>query len=217
MRWLVSLYDRRIVNVNVNIIVAGLLAMGITVLVMYLAEAVGLLASLKGHVPNFTWGWRGRTYQIDGDKLVISGMTLGVDSLADILVYFWLHWFANHMPRKRIPRIRAEYQELTFMRDATLVQFERAVLSPLLYFVALGTQNTLLHQGWNIASATAIGLGLGMAVSRMLHTLWMLRQERRRRSMAGVATMGSERVDLGSREATATSGRAVAPKQKASA
>ena len=48
MKWLVSLYDRRIVNVNVNVIVAGLLAMGITVLVMHFAERSGLLSSLQG-------------------------------------------------------------------------------------------------------------------------------------------------------------------------
>jgi hypothetical protein len=52
-------------------------------------------------------------------------------------------------------------------------------LSPLLYAVALSTQNTLLHRGWRVESATAIGLGTGIALSRSIHTLWMLRQERR--------------------------------------
>jgi hypothetical protein len=188
MKWLVSLYDRRIVNVNVNVIVAGLLAMGITVLVMHIADRVGLLAALQGRVPDISFPWRGGRGHIYGQKLVISGLTLGVDALADILVYFGLHWFANHMPRKRIPRIKPEYQDLTFVRDATLVQFERAVLSPLLYFIALGTQNALLHQGWRVESATAIGLGLGMAVARTLHTMWMLRQERRRKAAAATAT-----------------------------
>jgi hypothetical protein len=204
MNWLVSLYDRRIVNVNVNVIVAGLLAMGITVLVMHLAEAAGLLAALQGRVPNITFPWRGGTGHIYGQKLVISGLTLGVDSLADILVYFGLHWFANHMPRKRIPRVRPEYQDLTFVRDATLVQFERAVLSPLLYFIALGTQNLLLHQGWSVESATAIGLGLGMVTARMLHTLWMLRQERRRKAASATATDPAKahggRAQVGERE-----------------
>jgi hypothetical protein len=184
MKWLVSLYDRRIVNVNVNVIVAGLLAMGITVGVMQLAEAAGLVAALKGRVPDFWYPWFGGRAHLRGENLVISGMTLGVDALADIIVYFGLHWFANHMPRKRIPRVRSEYQDLTFVRDATLVQFERAVLSPLLYFIALGTQNALLHHGWSVASSTAIGLGLGMAVARTLHTMWMLRQERRHKATA---------------------------------
>jgi hypothetical protein len=107
-------------------------------------------------------------------------------------VYFGLHWFANHMPRKRIPRVRSEYQDLTFVRDATLVQFERAVLSPLLYFIALGTQNALLHHNWSVASSTAIGLGLGMAVARTLHTMWMLRQERRRKAAAVTATKATQ-------------------------
>jgi hypothetical protein len=208
MKWLVSLYDRRIVNVNVNVIVAGLLAMGITVLVMHFAERTGLLASLQGRVPDFSFHWRGAVRRIEGQKLVISGMTLGVDSLADILVYFGLHWFANHMPRKRIPRVRPEYQDLTFVRDATLVQFERAVLSPLLYLIALGTQNTLLHQGWGVESATAIGLGLGIATSRMLHTMWMLRQEKRRKAAVEArAKVGAEeaRLERGARRETKAS------------
>jgi hypothetical protein len=99
-------------------------------------------------------------------------MTLGVDALADIIVYFGLHWFANHMPRTRIPRLKPEYQELTFLRDATLVQFERAVLSPLLYVIALGTQNTLLHRGWSVAASTAIGFTMSFMIWHLRSAAW---------------------------------------------
>ncbi|MEX2217186.1 MAG: hypothetical protein WD749_00375 [Phycisphaerales bacterium] len=179
MRWLVHLYDRRIVNVNVNIVIAGLMALGITTLVVHYADASGLIQAVVGRVPDVRFTLLGVRVAITGQSLVINGLTLGVDALADIIVYFFLHWFANTMPRKRIPRLRPEYQELTFLRDATLVQFERAVLSPLLYVIALGTQSALLHQGYSVAAATSIGLALGIVTARLLHTMWMLRQERR--------------------------------------
>lgn len=181
MQWLVRLYDKRIINVNVNIIVAGLLAAGITVGVMQLLQTSGALPVLQGKAPNIHFSLGLFEVRIVGATLVVSGTTLGVDALADIIVYTGLHWFANHMPRKRIPRIKPEYQDLTFIRDATLVQFERAVLSPLLYVIALGLQNWLLHRGWNVAAATSTGLIAGMVVARTLHTIWMIRQERRKR------------------------------------
>src|SRR4051812_49307552 len=211
MRWLVRLYDRRIVNVNVNIIVAGLMAMGITVAVMHLSERWGVVHALQGWIGKFSvkLPWQGR---IVGGNLVISGMTLGVDALADIIVYFGLHWFANHMPRTRIPRLKPEYQELTFLRDATLVQFERAVLSPLLYVLALGTQNTLLHRGGSVAASTAIGLTTGMTVARLLHTMWMMRQERRAGKDSAADLVGPDkakrdRVEYAERPAAARPAR----------
>lgn len=178
MRWL-ALYDRRIVNVNVNIVAAGLMAMVVTVGVMHLAERFGVLHAIAGWMPDLSIPWRGRRVDISGDKLTISGLTFLVDVVADVLVYYVLHWLANHMPRKTRPVRTGAYANLKFMRDATLVQFERAILSPILYAAVFATQNTLLHRGWSVEAATAIGLGTGIALTRCLHTLWMFRQERR--------------------------------------
>jgi hypothetical protein len=188
MEWLTRLYDRRIINVNVNIVVAGLAAMAITVGVMHLASRFGMIDDLRGVAPNFTAELFGKSYEFEGQKFVISGLTFLVDLIADVAVYYGLHWLANHMPRKR-PRLKtAAYADLTFMRDATLVQFERAILSPILYAFALGLQNMLLHQGMGVEAATAYGFLAGIAASRVLHTLWMLRQERQagRRSAADI-------------------------------
>jgi len=160
---LTELYDRRFVNVNVNVIVAGVLAMGITVGVMHSAGQLGL-------------DTEGET-----DKYLVTGLTFVVDLIADVAVYYLLHWFANHMPRK-IARARSpRYADLSFVRDATLVQFERAVLSPLLYLIALGTQHALLRYDYSIAGATALGFTLGIATTRILHTLYMYRMEARSR------------------------------------
>src|SRR5262245_26294593 len=113
LRW----YQRRIVNVNVNIIAAGILALGITVGVMHTLD---------------------RTFHF-GNKAVISGLTFVVDLIADVAVYYLLHWVANHMPRQTERIINPAYADMSFLKDASLVQFERALLSPLLYIIALGT------------------------------------------------------------------------------
>lgn len=172
------LYDRRIVNVNVNIVLAGVLALAFTVAVMHLADQWGLLPKLAARIPSFSLNLFGYSFSFEGHKFAVSGITFVVDLIADVAAYYGLHWLANHMPRKREIARPLGYTDLTFLRDATLVQFERALLSPVLYIIALGLQNTLLHQGFGLAAATAWGFGIGIACTRALHTLWMLRQER---------------------------------------
>jgi putative flippase GtrA len=186
MRRLARLYDYRIVNVNVNILVAGAAALGITVGVMQAAAAGGLLGTMSRWVDGRQFSFRG--YEVHADKLVLSGLTLVVDLVADVAVYYGLHWLANHMPRTAPRRKDHPYADLSFMRDATLVQFERALLSPVLYIIALGLQSKMLHEGYGVATATAVGFTVGIICSRALHTLWMLRAERRagRRSAADI-------------------------------
>jgi hypothetical protein len=169
-------YDYRIVNVNVNVMVAGLAALGFTVVVMQFFESIGLLSAMAG--------WAGAHhvhvlgYEFHVEKALISTLTFLVDLVADVAVYYVLHWIANHMPRSR-PRPRNHaYADLSFMRDATLVQFQRALLSPLLYVIALGLQNKLLHDGMSLAKATTIGFVVGLVITRIIHTFWMLRVER---------------------------------------
>ena len=176
MGWFSRLYDRRVVNVNVNIVVAGILALAITVGVMHWWESWGVLDWLDRHLPV-------------RKELIINALTFLVDIIADMAVYYVLHWLANHAPRKTpriVPKItkgitQAGLDTMSFVRDATFVQFERAVLSPLLYIVALGTQHVMISNGAGVAKATAIGFGCGILLTRVLHTLWMLRNERRAR------------------------------------
>ncbi len=167
MGWFTRLYDRRVVNVNVNIVVAGAAALGVTVGVMHQAEEWGVIA------------WLDETIAPVSREFIINFLTFWVDVVADVAAYYVLHFVANHMPR-RVPRIRgAGYVELSFLRDATLVQFERAVLSPLLYVIALSLQHMLLKGGHSVAYSTAMGFGCGIAAVRVLHTFWMLRNEQR--------------------------------------
>jgi hypothetical protein len=162
LRWLGQCYARRIVNVNVNIVVAGVLALPPTLLAVWVAHRLG--------VPQ---GWR------------ISLITFVTDITADVMVYFVLHWLANHWPALHVLR-REEPDEppkerLSFFKDATLVQVERAALSPLLYLLLLGTQYLLTHRGMHPVPATAIAFGLAIGTTRALHTFWMYKQERKAR------------------------------------
>jgi hypothetical protein len=193
MTWLARFYDRRIVNVNVNVVASGLAAVGITVLVMHFADNFGLLDKLKGILPDFHVSLLGKSFEIHGQKLIISGLTFIVDLIADVAVYYVLHWLANHMPRrKKVRQTNPAYADLSFMRDASLVQFERAILSPMLYLVALGLQNALLHRGVGIEKATAIGFVSGIATARVLHTIWMAYNERKAGRKTATSVVKSE-------------------------
>jgi hypothetical protein len=154
LRW----YRRRIVNVNINIILAGVLALIPTAAAAHLAEA---------------------HFGVD-HPLLMAAVTFFVDAVADIAVYYLLHWVANHMPigGPREPT-SAAYGHLPYLHDATLAQFQRMCLSPLLYIIALGGQYAL--HSWKevpVVWATAISFIAGILVTRVLHTLWMVRAER---------------------------------------
>lgn len=158
MDWLGKLYARRIINVNVNIIVAGLAAMLLTLLPVHATRYMGIES-----------------------KWVIIGVTLGFDLAFDVAIFYVLHWLANHMQtmpwsrHREVPPIAG----MTYFRDATLVQFERAMLGPVYYGVAVVVQYSLLYT-LDRELAALVGLCSGLAATRFLHTLWMLRTERRR-------------------------------------
>jgi hypothetical protein len=179
MTLLWRLYKRRLINVNVNIIAAGLLALVPTVIVVH------LITELGGFPPPDQFKQR--------QKLFITGVTFALDIFFDVAIYYGLHWLANHLPA-RAPKPSQEFEEAAqptfmdddkpkpaFLKDATQVQLERMALSPLFYVVALGGQHALMHAHVDAASATAIGFGVAILLTRVLHTLWMLRQARRAR------------------------------------
>jgi hypothetical protein len=160
IRLLSTLYGRRIINVNVNIIVAGLLAMLLTTVVVHLTHYVDIQ-----------------------DKRWIVAITFAADILFDVLIYYVLHWLANHSPRMPWFKKRAAHDP-SFFKDATLVQFERALLGPVYYGMAVGIQYNLLYSEINREWATIIALTSGLLATRVLHTIWMLRVERLARRQA---------------------------------
>jgi hypothetical protein len=156
MDWLGRLYARRIINVNVNIILAGVAAMLLTLIPVHATRYLGI-----------------------EDKWVIIGVTLGCDLAFDVAIYYALHWLANHTVATPWSRHREHPINMSYFRDATLVQFERAMLGPVYYGVAVAVQYMLLHVV-DREPAALLGLLSGLATTRVLHTLWMLRAERRR-------------------------------------
>jgi hypothetical protein len=179
--WCVRCYRRRIVNVNVNIIVAGLLAMAVTVGIMKILEnfdvpaAIAKLLRMPWKVGPFHWD----------DKAIIGGLTTVIDLVADVLVYYVLHWLANHMPRKAnklghiLDELNPGYAHLTFVQDATMVQMERLLLSPVFYIIALGGQHYMLHSGIGLGTSTAVPFTTAILFTRTLHTVWMYFQQKR--------------------------------------
>jgi hypothetical protein len=198
--WLERQYAKRVVNVNINILLAGLLALAPTLLIVRLVEHLlqaGVVSGAKLHL---------------GEQAVITATTLVADIIFDVSIYYALHWLANHSGAlgqgrlKRLKRLNpgvvvgaqvqkhqariegiadAAVESVPFFKDATKVQFERMVLSPLLYTLFLGTQFVLmrvLHV--RPVLATVCGFFIGITIARTLHTLWMLSEDRRRRRAA---------------------------------
>ena len=159
MQFLWRLYQRRIINVNINIAVAGFLAMAPTVGIIHLMTTLT-------HMPE-------PEDMSQGQKLFINAMTFIVDIFFDVVIYYGLHWLANHSPWRS--EKLADASKPQFLKDASIVQFERACLSPLFYIIALGGQNLLMQFNVDAAIATAICFTAAILVSRVLHTLWMLR------------------------------------------
>jgi len=155
-----KLYARRIVNVNVNILLAGVLALGLTVLVIHFAHRAGV------HNP---WS--------------INFITVVADVVFDVVIYYFLHWLANHLPNKRRGVRVVGAPQTRFFRDATLVQFQRMMLSPFLYAVMLPVQHILIQRDARPEVATAVGMGLAICTTRILHTIWMVRQQLRMRPL----------------------------------
>ncbi|MFG0286023.1 MAG: hypothetical protein ACF8R7_16520 [Phycisphaerales bacterium JB039] len=155
---LFRLYQRkRIVNINANVVAAGLLALIPTAIVVHLVE--------------LRWpaspGW------------VFPVVAVGADIFWDVTLYFGLHWLANHW-RPFAGRTEAERQALAakpppFMQDATLVQLERAILSPLYYLTAAGLMKLLQLGDVRPGLAVLIAFPTGLILTRVLHTVWGLR------------------------------------------
>lgn len=205
MPLLARLYSRRIVNINVNIIVAGLFALVPVTLVVNLAHNF-----LYDNRPDLTF-W---------ERKVIAGITLLTDIIADVTAFYILHWLANHWPRRlpggTLARTAGEQSVPTFskptlepgltgpsspsfLKDATLVQVERMMLSPLLYTIWLGTQMVvsnpaLMPHALSPTWATVVGFVLATAVVRTIHTLWMLRSPHHRALSAQAEALAAQRA-----------------------
>lgn len=155
---LFKLYQRRRwININANVVFAGLVS---TAMVMGL---IWLLKSLGTDWP--TWG-----YTI---------FSVGADIVLDVAIFTGLHWVANHW-RPFSGATRREKLELgaaapPHLEDTARVQLERAILSPLYYVIAAAGTEGLQRLGMHPAWAVTIAYPLGLLVTRTLHTVWGFR------------------------------------------
>lgn len=161
-RRLFHYYQRtRIVNINANIIMAGLIAIALSKGVLHVVEAL---------VPK-------------GTAVFFTGVAVVCDMVFNVVTYYALHWVANHWkplkPRTRKDVRHHRKKPPPFFKDATLVQFERILLSPLYYLVAASLMYGLqkyaeIRPGWALAMAFPAGLVL----TRCIHTWYGLKTGR---------------------------------------
>lgn len=147
---LFKLYQgKRVVNINLNVIAAGLLA----------------IALAKFPVA-WTAEWIGRE-----NKFVISLAAYGIDMVFDLIVYFGLHWIANQW-KPGDPEPVDKQRVGRFFADALVIQAERMVLVPVFAAIAIGGL-------WMLQYKTDIGVGwlfvityvIAILVTRVLHTI----------------------------------------------
>ncbi|MFG0314790.1 MAG: hypothetical protein ACF8LL_11505 [Phycisphaerales bacterium] len=157
-RRLFHFYQRnRIININANIICAGLLAIALSKLpVHWMSQAIG---------PGHQWL-----------KAILAGV---IDAAVDIALYFVLHWVANHWrplkPRTLKERHHHRADPGSFWKNASLVQAERYLLSPLFYVVAVGGMWALASQaGIRESWAFVISFSAAIILTRVVHTEWGL-------------------------------------------
>jgi len=149
------LYQRkRVININVNVVVAGLIAIA--------------LAKFPVH---FISEWIGPEH-----KFWISLIAYALDTICDVAVYFGLHWIANHwLPTKPKSDVELQYHEApkpNFLRDVGRVQAERMALVPVFALVAMGGMWALQHfQGWQASWAFVAAFVAAIFTTRVLHTL----------------------------------------------
>ncbi len=155
-----KLYQRkRVININVNIFLAGLIAIAIA------KYPISVLSAMIGHE----------------HKLVISVFSYALDTVIDVFVYFGLHWIANQWrPMKRLDpepdqadTDAHEPKPKKFLMDAGKVQAERFALVPIFAVLATGGMWWLQRQyhvepGW----AFVIAFVFAMLVTRVIHTVW---------------------------------------------
>jgi hypothetical protein len=169
-QWCARQYAKRIVNINVNIVVAGLMATILTSFALKAGRHLGV-------------------FDDNTHKKLIIAATFVIDMVFDVAIAVGLHWLANHWPagwkrsRKLVDTadgvIDAAPPAVSFVKDATAIQFQRLVLSPVLYATAFVTQWLMLHEGVPAEWTVMPSYMAGVVLTRVIHTPWLLHAERK--------------------------------------
>lgn len=156
---LFRLYQRkRVININANVIAAGLGSTAIVVVLIWILKI------------GFGTRWPSWGYTL---------FSFGADVVLDVAIFTGLHWIANHW-RPLKPRTKREKLQLAatappHLEDTAKVQLERAILSPLYYLLAVAGTEGLQRAGLHPAWAVAVAYPVGLLVTRTIHTVWGLK------------------------------------------
>ncbi|GIW73543.1 MAG: hypothetical protein KatS3mg103_0065 [Phycisphaerales bacterium] len=153
-RRLVRFYQQsRLLNINLNLVLAGFLAIALAKYPVMLVER-----------------W------LAGHALLITVIAYAIDTTFDVAAYFGLHWVANHW-KPRAVHGRDEPPPLpkhrrNFLLDAGRVQAERLVLVPVFAAVSMGMMYGLQkYAGVPASWAFVYGFATAIVVTRTLHTI----------------------------------------------
>lgn len=154
-RSLVRYYQRsRLLNINLNLVMAGLLAIALAKFPIMLIAA-----------------WLG-----PDKKLLITVIAYGLDTVLDVAAYFGLHWVANHWRPSSLhgkePKPERPAHRKNFLLDAGRVQAERMILVPVFAAVSMGMMYSLQkYAGVTASWAFVYSFVTAILVTRTLHTI----------------------------------------------
>jgi len=143
---------KRVVNINLNILAAGFIAIA---LAFFPVKLIG------------DWIGTERT-------LTISAITYVIETIFDVLVYYALHWMANHWnPHGHLPKDDQLPKARNFIQDSTRIQAERMALVPIYILIGpigmwLLQERAGVHHTW----AFLIAFPAAMITTRVIHTFW---------------------------------------------
>ena len=145
-------YQRnRVVNINLNIIAAGLIA------ILIIKFPVMLISN-----------WIGPEH-----KLIISVIAYILDTIVDVMVYYALHWLANHWDPDRITNQSTLPKKRRFIHDATRIQAERIALVPIFMLISIGGMWALqAYLSISASWALIYAFVSAMLITRVIHTFW---------------------------------------------
>lgn len=153
---LFKFYQRkRVVNINLNMLTAGFLAIALAKLpVKWMGDWIG-----------------------PEHKLLITALAYALETVLDVVVYYALHWMANHWnPRGHLPKHDQRPKSRRFIQDATRLQAERMALVPIYILIGPGGMWALqVYAGIQHSWAFVIAFISAIITTRVIHTLWGLR------------------------------------------
>ncbi|TNE90514.1 MAG: hypothetical protein EP330_07865 [Deltaproteobacteria bacterium] len=138
--------QRRVVHINVNIVLAGVASMALTTGVLHLSR-----------------GW------VSSPWAIAVGTAL-TDALFDIALFATLHWLAS---RAGWEQQRDTHGSLA--GDTARLQFHRFVLAPIFYIGSVTSHGLLMSAGVDRVAAAWLAYMGTLAFTRLMHTTYGLR------------------------------------------